>query len=147
MSFIIESVSINERVAVPCVKLLDEGFENTRVPHTSIHRIEADGSWPTGCAGGSLATWLPDLFVPALLLQFQKCHKLWHFSRDAAAILFSIVKALCIFFIRTLLTQRFHFVRKLGDDCMQTPTVGTSSRIGTGSSQDCLGSGPYRKLC
>jgi len=38
-----------------------------------------------------------------------------------AAILFSIVKALCLFFIRTLLTQRFHFVRKLGDDCMQIP--------------------------
>jgi hypothetical protein len=54
-----------------------------------------------------------------LLLQFKKCHKLWHFSRDAAARLLSIVKALCLFFIRTLLTQRFHFVSKLGDDCLQ----------------------------
>jgi hypothetical protein len=55
----------NSRIASdPRLPWLDEGFENTRVPHTSIHRIEADGSWPTGCAGGSLATWLPDLFVP-----------------------------------------------------------------------------------
>jgi hypothetical protein len=39
------------------------------------------------------------------LLQFKKCHKLWHFSLDADAGFFSVVKALCLFFIRTLLTQ------------------------------------------
>jgi hypothetical protein len=41
-----------------------------------------------------------------LRLQFKKCHKLWHFSRDAAARPFLFVKALCLFFIRTLLLSR-----------------------------------------
>jgi len=59
--------------------------------------------------------------VPASLvrLQFKKCHKLWHFSRGAAATLFSIAKALCLLFIRTLLTLRFDFVPKFADDFLQ----------------------------
>jgi hypothetical protein len=47
------------------------------------------------------------------MLQLKKCHKLWHFSCAAAARPFFFVKALCLFFIRALLTQRFDFVPQL----------------------------------
>jgi hypothetical protein len=53
------------------------------------------------------------------MLQFQKCHKLWHFSRDAAARLLWVCKVFSSLFIRTLLAQRFQFVPKLADDYLQ----------------------------
>jgi hypothetical protein len=50
----------------------------------------------------------PDLSTKSAI---QKCNRLWHFSRDAAARLLSVYEALCLFFIRMSLTQSFHFVR------------------------------------